>query len=470
MALAFYNTLSRKKEEFREIHKGEVRFYTCGPTVYNYAHIGNFRAYIFEDQLRRYLEYKGYKVTQVMNLTDVDDKIIRKCREEKTTLDETTGPYKKAFFTNLEQLNIEKAEHYPEATAHIADMERMIGILLDKGIAYRGQDGNIFYRISEFPAYGRLQNLDMSQMRSGGRVSDDEYEKESVHDFALWKAWKEEDGDVFWNSPLGKGRPGWHIECSAMSTRYLGQTFDIHTGGVDNIFPHHENEIAQSEGASGEKFVNTWMHCDHLIWDNEKMSKSLGNIIYIDGLVEKGYSLQTIRYALLSTHYRQKLNFSFSLLDASAKAMQRIQDFIYELERSVKPGPIQPEIETLCTTCLNDFEAAMDDDLNIARALAALFDMIKSVNRFRQDTELHDADRDGLMEVLKRIDTVLGVIFVGQKGTDTADESWIRQKIQERSDARADKNWARADEIRQDLLDRGIELLDRKDGTDYKLI
>ena len=470
MALRFFNTITRKYEEFKSIDAGKVRMYTCGPTVYNYAHIGNFRAYIFEDQLRRYLKFKGYDVVQVMNLTDVDDKIIRKCKEDNVPLNEYTAPYKKAFFDDIEKLNIEKAEHYPEATAHIPEMEAMIQTLLDKKLAYRSDDGNIFYKISSFKGYGRLQNLDMEHMRTGGRVSDDEYEKESVHDFALWKAWKEDDGDIFWDSPLGKGRPGWHIECSAMSGKYLGKTFDIHTGGVDNIFPHHENEIAQSEAANGQKFVNYWMHCEHLIWDNEKMSKSLGNIIYINGLVEKGYSLRDIRYALISTQYRQKLNFSLNLLDASQKALQRIDDFLYNLDKSMGSGDLSDEINTMSLTMLKSFEEAMDDDLNIARALASLFDLIKSVNKYKINSQLNHSDVKTIHEALQKIDTVLGIIFslVSDENTNTDDKS-ILDAIERRSQARLDKDWALADQIRKELLDKGIELIDGKNGTDYKV-
>ena len=287
MALTFYNTLKRKKEIFEPVSSGKVSMYNCGPTVYNYAHIGNFRAYIFEDLLKRYLKFKGYDVTQVMNLTDVDDKIIKKCAETGTTIGEYTDTYKKAFFHDLETLNIDKAEIFPAATEHIPEMVALVKKLMERGLAYRASDGNIFFKIRAFPEYGKLQHLDMANLKSGARVDDDEYDKESVNDFALWKAWKPEDGNVFWETELGKGRPGWHIECSAMSMKYLGETFDIHTGGVDNMFPHHENEIAQSEGATGHPFVRYWLHCEHLLWENSKMSKSLGNIIYISGLIER---------------------------------------------------------------------------------------------------------------------------------------------------------------------------------------
>jgi len=469
MPLSFFNTMTRKREVFQPIEDAKVRMYTCGPTVYNFAHIGNLRAYIFEDQLRRYLQFKGYTVEQVMNLTDVDDKIIRRCKELNIPLLEYTEPFKNAFFDSLMRLNIQDAEHYPEASAHISDMEEMIETLLKKGLAYRASDGNIFFKIAAFPAYGKLQNLDLSAMRSGERVSDDEYEKESVHDFALWKAWKEEDGEIFWDSPLGKGRPGWHIECSAMSTRYLGKTFDIHTGGVDNIFPHHENEIAQSEGAFGQKFVNYWLHCEHLTWDNEKMSKSLGNIIYLDTLVEKGYSERVVRYALLSTHYRQKLNFTMDLLANAEKALVRVDDFLFELKKH-QDGEQASTVTDACRQFLEEFETAMDDDLNISRALASLFDLIRTVNTYRREKDLSEADVDLIHSALRKADSVLGVIFFPEKKSSAVDEDWINEQIAERNKARAAKNWTEADRIRDLLKEKGVELLDRKDGTDYKVL
>ncbi|MCF7885834.1 MAG: cysteine--tRNA ligase, partial [Candidatus Marinimicrobia bacterium] len=278
MSIKFYNTLSRKKEDFNPIDPKKIRMYTCGPTVYNYAHIGNYRAYIFEDLLRRYLKLKGFDVTQVMNLTDIDDKIIRDSIEQDVDFRKFTKPYKKAFFDDLDTLRIEKAEHYPAATEHVQDMVNIVKKLIDNGLAYKSEDGSIYYKVDAFPKYGQLANLNKEEMQRGKRVQQDEYEdKETLRDFALWKGYKEEGKDIFWETELGKGRPGWHIECTAMSTKYLGNHFDIHTGGVDNIFPHHENEIAQSEGATGEKFVNYWLHCEHLIVEGNKMSKSLGN-------------------------------------------------------------------------------------------------------------------------------------------------------------------------------------------------
>lgn len=468
MSLTFYNTLTRRKEIFKPLTPGKVSMYNCGPTVYNYAHIGNFRAYIFEDLLKRYLKFKGYAVTQVMNLTDVDDKIIKKCAETGRTISEYTDTYKKAFFRDLETLNIDKAEIFPAAAEHIPEMVALVKKLMERGLAYRASDGNIFFKISAFPQYGKLQHLNRDNLKTGARVENDEYDKEAVNDFALWKVWKPEDGKVYWETELGKGRPGWHIECSAMSMKYLGETFDIHTGGVDNMFPHHENEIAQSEGATGHSFVNYWLHCEHLLWKSSKMSKSLGNIIYIDGLLEKGYSPAAIRYTLLSTHYRQKLNFSLNLLDASVNTLKRFDDFLFELQHVIA-GSITPGIRDICGNMLRKFEADMDDDLNISAALSAVFDAIREIYRIKREKPLHEGDKEEILKALKKIDSVLGVIFFRAARSAGHDEAFIRRKIEERNAARAVRDWATADRIRDKLAEMGIELLDLKTGTEYKV-
>ncbi len=468
MALRFYNTMTRKKEIFTPIRSGKVGMYNCGPTVYNYGHIGNFRAYIFEDLLKRYLKFKGYEVTQVMNITDVDDKIIKKCTETNASIHDYTDIYKESFFEDLETLHIDKAEFFPAATEHIPEMVDLVKRLLKKGLAYKANDGNIFFKISAFPNYGKLQRLDMANMKTGTRVDDDEYSKESVNDFALWKAHKPEDGDIYWNTEIGKGRPGWHIECSAMSMKYLGETFDIHTGGVDNLFPHHENEIAQSEGATGKPFVNYWLHCEHLLWGNSKMSKSLGNIIYINGLIEKGYSPAAIRYALLSTHYRQKLNFTLEILDAAENTLKRFDNFLFTL-KDAKPGPLSEDIKEIVDTMLKDFEEAMDDDLNISPAIGAVFEGIKKIQRIQRITPVSEASAVLINKGLHSADSVLGVIFtLGEKETQV-DKAHILQKIAERNEARVNKDWALADKIRDELDAMGVELLDRKDGTGYKI-
>ncbi|MDZ7820454.1 MAG: DALR domain-containing protein [Candidatus Marinimicrobia bacterium] len=324
------------------------------------------------------------------------------------------------------------------------------------------------FQDQRFSEYGKLQRLDPEQMRTGARVDADEYGKESAQDFALWKAWKPGDGNIYWDTELGRGRPGWHIECSAMSMKYLGETFDIHTGGVDNVFPHHENEIAQSEGATGHPFVRYWLHCEHLLWGKSKMSKSLGNIMYIKGLTEKGYSPSAIRLTLLSTHYRQKLNFSLKMLDASESALKRFDDLIFELEH-VEKGERSDTVRKVLDSMMEDFEKALDDDLNISPAIAAVFEAIRKINRFRRRTPLTGGDKEAVIQALERVDSVLGVIFHRPGKTADIDESYILQKIAERNEARAKRDWESADRIRDELDAKGIELVDRRDGTGYRI-
>jgi cysteinyl-tRNA synthetase len=461
MPLVFRNSLTRSKQGFVPIKPGEVRMYTCGPTVYDYAHIGNFRAYTFEDLLRRYLKYKGFKVTQVMNLTDVDDKTIRDSRAAGITLKEHTAKFIKAFFEDLDALRIERAEHYPAATDHIPEMVTLIRKLIDKGLAYQAE-GNWYYKISGFPDYGKLANLDKSGLKAGARVASDEYEKESVSDFALWKAWDEADGDVYWETELGKGRPGWHIECSAMSSKYLGNHFDIHTGGVDNMFPHHENEIAQSEGANDETFVNYWMHCEYLIVESRKMSKSLGNYYTLKDLVKKGYSPLAVRYQLLATHYRQQLNFTLEGLDQAAKALERYNDFVTNLS-AYQGGQSSGEADTVIGRVLTDFETFMDDDLNISGALGAVFDFVRDINRLRSENKLSAAERDKALEAINRIDRVLD-FKVKQEMLDGEIDALIAR----RTEARRNKDFATSDKIRDELLAMGIVLEDTAQGVKWK--
>ncbi|HNZ37231.1 MAG TPA: cysteine--tRNA ligase, partial [Candidatus Marinimicrobia bacterium] len=439
MSIYFYNTLSRQKEEFRPIEEGVVRLYTCGPTVYNFAHIGNYRAFVFEDLLRRFLKFKGFRVIQVMNITDVDDKIITAANREGVSIREFTEPFRQAFMEDLTTLGIEPAEYYPRATEHINEMVALIETLLKKGVAYRSEDGSIYFKVSEFPRYGQLANLNVSEMRRGDRVANDSYEKEEIRDFALWKAWKPEDGAVFWETSLGKGRPGWHIECSAMSMKYLGRHFDIHTGGVDNIFPHHENEIAQSEAATGEKFVNYWMHCEFLLVNDEKMSKSIGNIIYLRDLVKKGYNPTAIRLTLLGTHYRQKLNFSFEKLEESGKIITRLRDFKKSLEGEFPTGNVGTK--EIVEKSEADFGAALDDDLNISNALAAVFKLLHEVNLYRQKTPLTQADIELIRQSLKRIDSVLNILSEPHEVLSEEE----RKLIDARNQARRERNWAEAD-------------------------
>jgi cysteinyl-tRNA synthetase len=463
MGLRFTNTLTRRKEEFKPIEDGYVKMYTCGPTVYDYAHIGNFRAYTFEDVLRRYLKYKGYQVTQVMNLTDIDDKTIKGCQEESISLNDYTARYKEAFFDDLDSLRIERAELYPEATKHIDEMVDMVRVLLDKEYAYEA-GGSIYYKISKFPEYGKLSHMDISQLKAGARVASDEYEKEEVSDFALWKGWNEVDGPVFWKTDIGKGRPGWHIECSAMSMKYLGSHFDIHCGGVDNIFPHHENEIAQSKAATGEEFVNYWLHNEYLIVEGRKMSKSLGNYYTLRQVLEKGYPSVAVRYLLMATHYRQQLNFTFEGLDAAKGALERLWDFMDNVS-SIRGGePPNPGVDEYIGKALRKFEESLDDDLNISPALAAVFDFVRDVNRLIHEGELSSTDGAKVLDTMNRFDSVLGIM-----GREKADiDSEIEGLIASRNEARKSKDFAMADKIRDDLLSRGIVLEDSPEGTKWK--
>jgi cysteinyl-tRNA synthetase len=383
----FFNTLTRKKEKFVPLEEGKVRIYTCGPTVYDYAHIGNFRTFVFQDLLRRWLEYRGFKVIQVMNITDVDDKTIRGARKRNIPLREYTDYYMKAFFEDIEALNLEKAEYYPRATEHIPEMVELIKRLMEKGYAYRGEDGSIYYDISKFKDYGKLSKLKIEELKPGARVKVDEYGKEEARDFALWKAWDEEDGDVFWETEIGKGRPGWHIECSTMAMKYLGETIDIHSGGVDLIFPHHENEIAQSEAATGKPFARYWLHSEHLLVEGRRMAKRYGNFYTLRDLIKKGYDPKAIRYLLMSTHYRQQLNFTFEGLEAAKGAVDRLTTFVRRLLETDGAG-CGEEIKRLMAEVQKRFESAMDDDLNISVALAALFDFVRDVNKLMDENRL----------------------------------------------------------------------------------
>jgi len=463
MALQFFNSLSNKKEDFVPIKEGEVRLYTCGPTVYNFAHIGNFRAYMFEDLLRRFLKYKGFKVTQVMNLTDIDDKTIKGCQEQGISLNEYTRPYKDAFFEDLDTLGIERAEYYPEATTHIPEMVEIIKKLIANGMAYE-IGGNYYFKISAFPDYGKLAKIDLEGLKAGARIATDEYEKESVSDFALWKAWTPEDGDVFWETELGKGRPGWHLECSAMSMKYLGSHFDMHTGGIDNKFPHHENEIAQSQGATGEKFVNYWLHCAHLIVEGKKMSKSLGNFYSLREVLDKGYSPSAIRYLLLGTQYRMPLNFTFDGLDASAKALRRYNDFWRNLTEYSGAGEGGQAGEVI-DKAAREFEKGLDDDLNISYALAAVFDFIRDINRLRSENNLSVEERDKALALIGRIDSVLN-FQVKEAALDNEGE--IEALVQKRAEAKKNRDFATADSIRDQLTAMGIILEDTPQGAKWR--
>ncbi len=467
---SFYNTLERRLVPFKPLEEGRVGLYTCGPTVYNHVHIGNLRTFLFEDLLRRTLGYLGYEVTQVMNLTDVDDKIIAAAEKAGVAIDEYTAPYIESFFRDLDTLHVERAEQYPRATEHVREMIGLIERLVERGYAYES-DGSIFFRIAADEDYGRLSRIDPTQVRRGERVAADEYDKEDVRDFVLWKGAK--PGEPSWDSPWGPGRPGWHLECSAMSMRYLGETFDIHTGGVDNVFPHHENEIAQSESATGEPFVRYWLHAEHLIVDGEKMSKSLGNQFRLPELLDRGVAPRVLRYLFLSVHYRQKLNFTFDSLDAAARALERIDEMRFRVKTATE-SPAHGDgsvVRDAASRLDEDFAAALADDLNVSKALAALFGFVKEVNK-AVEKGLAPGDRDRVLAALDRVDRVLGVLDPAQWEAEGAeargDDAEIDALVQKRQEARAAKDWAEADRVRDELTALGIVLEDTPQGPRWK--
>jgi cysteinyl-tRNA synthetase len=459
MALRFFNTLSRSKEDFSPIKAGEVKMYSCGPTVYNFAHIGNFRSYVFSDILRRYLKYKGYEVFHVMNLTDVDDKTIRDSQKEGLSLKEFTEKYTDFFYKDRDTLNIEKVEVYPKATDHIKEMIDITNKLDGKGFAYKSEDGSTYYDVSEFDGYGKLSKIQFTGLKAGARVKQDEYEKDSASDFALWKGYDSKDGDVAWETSYGKGRPGWHIECSAMSMKYLGETFDIHTGGIDLIFPHHENEIAQSEAATGKKFVNYWMHCEHLLVNDEKMSKSKGNFFTLKDVLAKGYSPKAVRYLLLSTHYRQKLNFTFEGLSASENTIEKIREFLGKL-RLVQEKKDNPDVKKAVMKAKAGFDGAMDDDLNISEALSHIFDFIKDINRLMGENAISRHNSLECYNLMMEFDRVLGIM----EFTEEAIPPEISGLADRREKARKDKDWKLADMLRLQIDEKGYTVSDTGKG------
>jgi cysteinyl-tRNA synthetase len=462
MSLKFFNSFGNKLEEFKPIKEGFVGLYTCGPTIYNFAHIGNLKCYTWEDLLKRYLLFKGYKVKQVMNITDIDDKTIKGAIENKVPLSEFTDKFKKGFYEDIKTLNILPADIYCPATEHIPEMVNLIQKLLDKGVAYKGEDDCIYYSIKKFPNYGKLAGIDPTKLKAGARIKQDEYEKEGVGDFALWKAWDENDGPVYWETSLGKGRPGWHIECSAMSVKYLGEHFDMHTGGIDNKFPHHENEIAQTEAATGKKFVNYWMHTAHLMVEGQKMSKSLGNFFTLRDLIAKGLKPMAIRYTFINTNYRQQLNFTFESVNDAQKTLDGLQNFIDRL-RAIKETKENDSVKVFVDSALDGFTTAMDNDLNVPEAMKYVFDFVKKVNKLIDETAVGVNGARESIDFLKRIDSVLGVLDFSEKFFEISEEQ--QKLVDERIQAKKDKNWARADEIRNLLKSQGIELVDNKDGT-----
>ena len=460
--IKFFNTISGKVEPFKPLVPGEIKLYTCGPTVYDYSHIGNFRAYIFEDLLKRFLVFRGYKVFHAMNITDVDDKTIKGAKAEGIKLDAFTNKYIDSFYEDIQTLNIARADCYPRATEHIQDMVKMIKGLLKKGFAYR-KDGSIYFIISKFPNYGRLSKINLKELKPGQRIESDEYEKESAHDFALWKNKKE--GEPFWETEIGEGRPGWHIECSAMSSKYLGQTFDIHCGGVDNIFPHHENEIAQSEAYSGKKFVNYWLHCHHLIVDGEKMSKSKGNFYTLRDLLKKNIDPLALRFMLLATHYRKMLNFTQEALRQAQASLQRIKDFLFELENISFEKQGNKNLAALIKKTKQKFIEGLSNDLNISVSLTALFEMIKKANILIAEEKLGKKDAEKLISFIYTLDKILAVLPEEKESTLSIE---VEEKIKIREKARAEKNYELADKIREELQKKGIILEDTKEGVRWK--
>lgn len=468
--IKLYNTASRMKEELKPLANNHVKMYTCGPTVYHYAHIGNFRTYVFEDLLRRTIKFFGFQITQVMNLTDVDDKTIKGAIAKNVSLNEYTEPFKQAFFEDVKTLGIEPAERYPAATEFIDEMIRVIQVLIDKGVAYKGGDGSIYFAIHKFPRYGCLSHLNLDELKSGAseRVAADEYDKDHVADFVLWKKYDPaRDGKIYWESPFGPGRPGWHLECSAMAMKLLGSTIDIHVGGIDNMFPHHENEIAQSEAYSEKPFVKIWMHSEHLIVDNKKMSKSLGNFFTLRDLLNKGYTGPQIRYMLLQTHYKTQLNFTFSGLEAVKASLQRFNDFIQRLQdiQSDQSFGLTPPI---LEKALVSFSEALADDLNISVALAAVFELIREVNGLCDANKLGSKEANEILELMKRFNTVLG--FLNFEKAEEEIPKDLQEAFEKRLQARKDKNWSLADSLRDFITSRGYVIEDTAAGARLKKV
>lgn len=446
--MKLYNTLSRRLEEFTPLNPPNVGLYTCGPTVYDFVHIGNLRAFMFDDLLRRYLEYKGYRVTHVMNITDVEDRIIKKVRESGKPLAEVTGLYADAFFRDLDALNIKRAHKTPRATENIAGMIALIEKLIATGHAYVSDDKCVYYSIKSFPEYGKLSHRKLDAEKVS-RIKSDEYDKEEMADFALWKAWDEADGDVKWDSPWGPGRPGWHIECSVMAMQHLGETFDIHAGGEDLVFPHHEDEIAQSEAATGKPFAKVWMHNRHLLVEGQKMSKRLNNFFTLRDLMSKGWTGREIRYVLLSAHYRDPLNFTFDGLAGARSALRRIDEFLLRMQELAQQ-PASDEFQ-IVEMAVVQFVSALDDDLNISGALGMLFDLVSEVNKRLAANDVSPQNAQAVLEWWQSWDTVLG-FGLPVKSEVPAD---VQALVEERQAARKAKNFKRSDAIRDELAKLG---------------
>src|SRR5499427_8810066 len=470
--LNLHNTLSGKTEPFVPMVAGEVKMYTCGPTVYDYAHIGNFRTFVFQDILRRYLKQRGLQLNHVMNLTDVDDRIIANAAAAKVGIREYTEKFAQAFFADCKALSIQAPEHWIRATDHIPDMVKLIEELRQKSFTY-DSEGSIYYRIAKFPAYGKLSKIDLSGIKAGARVDNDRYDKESARDFALWKGPK--PGEHFWETAIGPGRPGWHIECSAMAMKYLGETIDIHTGGIDLAFPHHENEIAQSEAATGKQFVRYWLHAEHLLVEGEKMSKSLGNFYTLRDLFAKGYKPSALRFALASVPYRRQLNFTFDGLQQATSSVERLRNFAARLRSEKFPAGNQPGMAGRIAKAADDFDAGLSDDLNTAQALAAVFDFVREANIALDKGEFRQGEVKAAQEFLNSFDQVFAVLEDNDAeklkvagfapAASGVDDAEIEKLVAERQAARQRRDFPASDRIRKQLADRGIILEDTKDGS-----
>jgi len=470
--IVFHNTLTGRKEPFVPLTPGEVRIYTCGPTVYDFSHIGNFRTFVFQDILRRFLRMNGYRVVQVMNVTDVDDRIIENATAAGVGIREYTEKYIQAFLEDARALNIEPSEHVVRATDHIDDMVALIERLSGKDLTYRS-DGSIYYRIAKFPGYGKLSKVDLSGIQSGARVDVDRYDKADARDFALWKAPK--PGEHFWETPIGPGRPGWHIECSAMAMKYLGETLDIHTGGVDLTFPHHENEIAQSEAATGKPFARYWLHAEHLIIDSQKMSKSLGNFYTLRDLFAQGYRPSALRFLLASVPYRRQLNFTLDGLQQATSSVERLRHFVTRLKTEKFPPGESSGSAARVRQAEEAFESGLEDDLNTAQALAAIFDLVRDANTAIDDGRFRQGDVAHILAAIEKFDSIFAVIAdddaeklraLGyQIASAAAGEAEIEALVAERQAARERRDFQTADRIRQQLAERGIILEDTRDGS-----
>ena len=476
MSLKVYNTATRSVDEFEPLEQGRVRVYACGPTIYDHAHIGNFRSFLFFDLVHRYLEWCDYEVCFVMNLTDVDDKVIEAASRERVSLEEHTRPFGEVFLADSTVLGIRPADVYPRAPRYIDRMVDFIKRLVASENAYSADDGAVYFAIDSFSAYGKLKGIDTSTLKVGARVDHDEYDKEDARDFALWKSATEEDETVgaAWDSPWGRGRPGWHLECSVMSVTELGDTLDMHLGGEDLIFPHHENEIAQSEAATGQPFVRNWLHVKHLFVEGQKMSKSLGNFVTLRELLDEGYDPASIRHLLISSHYRGELNFTRQGLQASASAVQRLLDFEHRLEEvPINDLAEESQLPDLARSALDSFKMAMDNDFNSADALAAIFILVSEVNaELDLRPAVIGADRDQALNALRSMDGVLGLLEVAHTSRVVDDEvtAWVERKLEERANARANGEYAAADVIRKELEERGILVEDGPAGTRWKVV